>query len=346
MLKLKSAVTAAILFVAVGAFASNFRVADQVYVPAAGHVVGGGQLFISDIFISNLSSDTVSVSVIFSSGPNGGAPQTFNNAITLAPNERQELNDFVGPAPGKLGLSNALGQLIFNGCKQGGDCNVSTCPGGATSGECPDFRNISVESRIYSVAAGSANPQTAPTTGQLFSGIPWYNFVSSDAAGVGLDKVFITGLRNNGQYRTNIGLVNASQFSTTTLVVKLFDGKTNTLLGTAQQTLGPLGQAQPGVGALFSSFTGPTATNAYVTVEQTNNQPTADAAANGCSNGCPAFFAYGSQLDNSTGDATTLEPQYLRSLWDIGSNHGAVACIYNSDCKAGLAVKIHRAVKH
>ena len=74
MLKLKSAVTAAILFVAVGAFASNFRVADQVYVPAAGHVAGGGSLFISDIFISNLTSDTVSVSVLFSSGTNGGAP--------------------------------------------------------------------------------------------------------------------------------------------------------------------------------------------------------------------------------------------------------------------------------
>jgi len=129
--------------------------------------------------------------------------------------------------------------------------------------------------------------------------------------------------------------------------VKLFDGKTNTQIGTTfEQTLGPLGQAQPGVGAMFSQFTGATATNAYVTVEQAGTQPTADAAANGCTNGCPAFFAYGSQLDNATGDATTLEPQYLRSLWDIGSNHGAVACIYNSDCKAGLAVKIHRAVKH
>src|SRR5437762_13855706 len=105
MLKLKSAVTAAILFVAVGAFASNFRVADQVYVPAAGHVAGGGSLFISDIFISNLTSDTVSVSVLFQSGtqdPTVTAPQTFPNAVTLAPNERQEIGDFVGT---KLGLT-------------------------------------------------------------------------------------------------------------------------------------------------------------------------------------------------------------------------------------------------
>src|ERR1043166_8826410 len=104
MLKLKSAVTAGILFIAVGAFASNFRVADQVYVPAAGHIVGGNQLFISDVFISNLTSDTVSVSVLFFSGTNGTAApgSPFNNIITLAPNERQEINDFVGT---KLGLT-------------------------------------------------------------------------------------------------------------------------------------------------------------------------------------------------------------------------------------------------
>lgn len=342
MLKVKSVVTAAILFVAVGAFASNFRVADQVYVPAAGHVVGGSQLFISDVFISNLTSDPVSVSVIFSSGP-GGTQTPFNNVVTLAANERQEILDFVGT---KLGLTANLGQLIFNGCKQGGDCSA-TCAGADAQGNCPDFRNISVESRIYSVASTSTNPATAPSVGQLFSGIPWYNFVSSNAAAVGLDKVFITGLRNNGAFRTNIGLVNASQFSTTTLVVTLFDGKTNTQIGSPfQQTLSPLGQAQPNVAAMFPTFTGATATNAYVTVQQTNNQPTADAGANGCGDGCPAFFAYGSVLDNSTGDATTLESQYLVSLYDIGANHGAIECIYDSNCKAGLTLKIHRAVKH
>ena len=133
--------------------------------------------------------------------------------------------------------------------------------------------------------------------------------------------------------------------------MKLFDGKTNTQIGAPfQQTLGPLGQVQPGVGAMFPAFTGATATNAYVTVEQANNIPTADAGANGCPDGCPAFLAYGSALDNSTGDATTLETQFLRSLWDLGPNgpngHGAIACIYDSNCKTGLTLHIHRAVKH
>ena len=164
--------------------------------------------------------------MIFSAGA-GGTQQSFNNVITLGPNERQEILDIF---PSKLNLASGFGQLIFNGCKQGGNCDVNTCPNGATTGICPDFRDISVESRIYSIPPG-ANQATAPTSGQLFAGIPWYNFVSSDAAAVGLDKVFITGLRNNSAYRGNIGLVNASQYSSTTLVVKLFNGPNGAQIG-------------------------------------------------------------------------------------------------------------------
>jgi hypothetical protein len=166
--------------------------------------------------------------------------------------------------------------------------------------------------------------------------------VSSDAGGVGLDKVFITGLRNNSAYRGNIGLVNASQFSTTTLVVKLFNGPNGAQLGTTyQKTLLPLGQDQQSLTAMFgSAFSGATATNAWVTVEQTNTTATGDAAANGCPTGCPAFFAYGSVLDNQSGDATTLEPQFLQAL-----TTAAINCIYNSTgCKGAL--NLHRAVKH
>jgi hypothetical protein len=336
MVKLKNVVAAAIVFVAAGAMASNFRVADQVYVPAAGHIGGSSGTFISDVFISNLTTDPVSVSVIYGSTA-AGTQANFNNIIQLAAGERREIVDFF---PTVLGLQSGFGQLIFNGCKQGGDCNVSTCPNGS-SGVCPDFRNISVESRIYSIPPGTTLAQNPPTNGQLFSGLPWYSFVSSDASGVGLDKVFITGLRNNAGYRGNVGLVNASQFSTTTLSVKLFNGLTGAQIGsTFQTTLAPLGHTQQNLGVIFPQFTGATATNAFLTVEQGNVVPTNDAAGFGCANGCPAFFAYGSVLDNQSGDATTLEPQYLQAL-----TTSAINCIFNSiGCKG--PINLHRAVKH
>jgi hypothetical protein len=363
MVKVKSVVTAAMMLCAAAAMANNFRVADQVYVPAAAHAAGASGTFISDVFISNLSTDSVAVTVLYGSSP-AGTLTSFGTVasplITLGPNERREIPDFMATpvAQGGLGLSVGFGQLIFNACKAGGNCTVGSCPqGDPTQGTCPDFRPISVETRVFSIppaggctttfSASVCAGSTSPTTGQLFSGLPWYSFASSDASGVGLDKVFITGFRNNTAFRSNIGFVNASQFSATTLRVKLFDGKTNLQIGSdANIALQPFGHTQILISAstLFPSFTGSTATNAYVTVEQpvTGVVPTADAVANGCPTGCPAFFAYGSVLDNLSGDATTLEPQFLKALSDA-----AITCVYSpsfANCKAGQTIK--RSVKH
>ena len=70
-----------------------------------------------------------------------------------------------------------------------------------------------------------------------------------------------------------------------------------------------------------------------------------DAVANGCPDGCPAYLAFGSVLDNQTSDPTTLEAQYKQALNTLQIN-----CIYNPDLancalKAG-AKTLHRAVKH
>jgi len=335
MFKVKQlGVAVAIALFAGAAMASNFRAADQVYVPAAGHASSSSATFVSDVFISNLSDDSVDVSVIFSTGANG-TQTPFSKVLTLAPRERRELPDFVGNT---LHLNGVIGQLVFNACKAGQDCTPNP-----SDGLNANYRNISVESSIYSVAL-NANIATAPTTGQLFSGIPWYNFVSESASGAGLDKLFITGIRNTVQYRTNMGFVNASQFSTTTLTATLFSG-TGAQLAQNSFTLQPLGFLQTTVGSasLFPSFVqAATATGAYVVVQQSGTQPTSDAAGAGCPTGCPAFFAYGSQLDNQTNDPTTLEPQYLQPL-----TNNAITCIYSPDvaaCKSGTT--IHRAVKH
>ncbi|MEO8035012.1 MAG: hypothetical protein ABI837_11325 [Acidobacteriota bacterium] len=340
----KIGVAAAMMLTALSAMASNFRVADQVYVPAAGHLSGASGTFLSDIFISNLSDTPTTVSVIFASGT-GGTTTQFANLFLLAGKERREFVDFVAkPQPNGLGLAgNQFGQLIFNGCKQGGDCTEANQD--PVTGVSLDFRNISVESRIYSIPAGTDLSSNPPTTGQAFPGFPWYSFVSSDQTAQGLDKVFITGVRNTGgagqagTYRGNIGLVNASQYSKTTLVVKLFNGLTGAQIGSDfRQDLQPLGQAQPGLGAMFPSFTGATATNAYVTVEQQNSSPVGTVPVSCATSGCPAFFAYGSVLDNASGDATTLEPQYLKAL-----SQTAIDLIYPPGAGKG---SIRRVVHH
>jgi hypothetical protein len=335
----KLGVAVVVAMSAAAAMASNFRGADQVYVPAAGHLSGATGTFISDVYISNLTDDRVTVSVNFVQGASGGQ-STFNNLFTLAPRERREFVDFVGV---QLNLSSGFGQLIFSGCKENTDCGPATQD---IFGFSPNFRNISVESRIYSIPPGTSLSQNPPTTGQLFSGFPWYSFVSQDQAANGLDKVFITGIRQNGApgtagtSRANIGFANASQFSTTTIVVKLFNGATGAQVGNEfTQTLSPLGHAQANLTAMFPGVSG---TNFFATVEQRNSQPTGDQPDTCKPNGCPAFFAYGSVLDNASGDATTLESQYFKPLSD-----NQIACIYNpSNASCKNVQSIRRAAKH
>jgi hypothetical protein len=343
----KLGVVAALMICALSASASNFRGADQVYIPVAGHLQGSSGTFISDVFLANLTADPVTVSVIYqtfgdnqsqTSGPVG---IEYTDKITLQAFERKEYKDFFVSA---LGLSCApgsspscFGQLILNGCKSGASCGADTQN---ENGVSPNFRSISAESRIYQVANGA--PANAPTTGQLFSGIPWYNFVSQLQSAPGLDKIFITGITHTGTaggvgtFRTNIGLINASQYSKTTLVVKLYQGRLNDTdkKGEASVTLGPLGNVQPGFAQLFpqAAFGG----NYFVTVEQRNSEPTADAPST-CTSGCPAFLAYGSVLDNISGDATTLEPQYLVEL-----NPDALVIIYPGAGKTSIV----RSVRH
>jgi hypothetical protein len=333
----KLGVAAALMLIAVGASASNFRAADQVYLPVAGHLQGSSGTFISDAFIANLTGDEVKVSVIYqpfgnNNPPSGTIGTEFKDVITLAPFERKEYLDFFSSA---LGLASGYGQLIFNGCKSGVSCGPETQD---EDGVSPNFRSISVESRIYQIT----NERPGETSGQLFSGIPWYHFVSQLQSSAGLDKVFITGITHTGNagtagtFRANIGLVNASQYSTTTLVVKLYQGRLNDAdkKGEAQVTLGPLGNTQVGFAQLFSSA--PFGGNYFVTVEQRNPVPTADAPPT-CTSGCPAFLAFGSVLDNVSGDATTLETQYL-----VEMNPEALGILYPGAGKLG----IRRGVRH
>jgi hypothetical protein len=330
---------AMVMMFAVSAVASNFRVADQVYVPAAGKVGN----FATDVFVSNVNAFPVTVSVIYSTGV-GGTQTNFANLFTLQANERKEFVDFVGTAPPNgLGLSGALGALVFNGCKQGADCGVGTQD--PTTGVSLNFADISVESRIYATGAIAGLP--SGTTGQLFSGLPWYNFVSQDQQNNGLDTVFITGIRSTGSgpgtYRTNLGLVNASQFSNTQIVLKLFRGDGTKIGADKIVPLGPLGVLSPtNVTDLFGSVA--TGTNLYVTVSQQNSSATGDAPISCGTSGCAGFYAYGSVLDNTTTDATTLESQYTKSL-----TAAQIGCIYpdptvTQQCK-GVS-KMRRSVKH
>lgn len=304
----------ALLAITSTAFASNFRAADTVFLPSAGKVASGAIEFVTDAYITNHTNDEVNVSVGF--GVSGQDNRTLAGnlvdlATPLAPGERRLVADITGTLfPDK---PNTLGFLVFFACKVDGDC--SDCDANAT-----DCSLISVGSRIYSREPG--NP-AAETKGQLFPGYPWYTFVSQNDAALNLDTVSISGFRNEGTrgvsgFRSNIGLLNASQDYSTVLVVTAHNGD-GTLAGAAEVELPPLGHQQSNIASLVPGFTTNNNTG-YVVV----SQKSATLVDGGCAECAPGFFAFGSVLDNIGDDATTLESVYIPQL-DIGCVYGAKA---------------------
>jgi hypothetical protein len=311
----KLLVAAALTMCATGAYASNFRGADQVYIPTAGRIINtGGNSFVSDVQLANLTGDTVVISVIYqplNDATNPSQPSTigqeFKDVIVLRPFERKEYKDFFLSG---LNQQGGFGLLIFNGCKQGENCGPTGTDDEANS---EHYRAISAESRIYSYR--SPGPQ-AGTVGQLFSGYPWYNFVSMLQAGAQLDEVFITGLRQNASFRSNIGIINASQYSSTTIAATLYRGRVHAddKLAEVLVDLTPLQNIQRSLPALFPGVNFGTGEDLFVVLEQRSATPNPSGVPSTCDNGCPAFVAYGSILDNITNDATTLETQYMKEL--------------------------------
>jgi hypothetical protein len=303
-----------VLAVAVGASASNFRAADLVYLPAAANTPGsGGSFFKTDVWISNVNDVAVDVDVAYGT-TGGGSNVTMLQAanlrrITLAAGERREIRDIVGS-----GLMNVapptLGHMLFFGCRQGGNC--SNC-----DTDDSDCRNITVEGRIYTTASGALCPGNAAncTFGQLFSGLPWYNYVSPTVAPVGLDEVFMVGINQFGTpgptgsgFRSNVGVVNSSDSHNVVVRLRVFaNNNPTTPAGTTTVTLGPLGHVQQNISVLFPGFTG----SGFVVADMQSNTLIDPNQQNPPD---PGFFAYASVLDNVSGDPTTQEAQYSEPL--------------------------------
>jgi ferredoxin len=272
------------------ASANVFRAADIVYLPAVARLPGvAGAFFKTDVTIINTSTSRIVVQVAYveGSGDNSTALNTLITLPTFAPGERRELIDIAQSA---LNRATANGYLIFFSCREGGNC--SNCDSNAA-----DCLKIAVQGRIYNDTPGG-------TFGQSFPGLPWYSYAAFTSTPQGTDSLSINGVRNNADYRTNIGLVNASQFSSTVLRLRVFNNA-GTPVGEMNQTLGPLGRIQFPVTQIAGGFTG----NGYVTVEQVSATPTPAQA-----DAVPGFFAYGSLLDNRTSDPTTLEAQFSAPL--------------------------------
>lgn len=285
-------------------YGQNFRAGDTIYFPA-GHLISS-TTFVSDVYITNCSTDPVIIHVGFAPGNVANPPITWiRNAIHLTSGQTQEYDDFL---PSVLKLPSGMGLVVLSSCKEGADCDKDPS----------QRRLISAETRIYSFTKLGG-----PTVGQDFAGIPWRSTANPDiySDSHGMNAPFIVGIKVSDQYRTNLGLINASEFESCTLTATLFDGTDGGKRDDYKIDLGPLGNVQLNVLQAFPKLAewsrlnrNKPVTNAVIVITQSNVVPVSDAAQFDCADGCPGFIAYASVIDNTTNDATTLEAQYKREL--------------------------------
>jgi hypothetical protein len=307
MMNLKRLLVFAMLLLAstVSVMASSFRAGDLVYLPGMFRGAGGeGSFFVTDVVISNVTNQRVEVSVAFAptgaGQDNSGVTANMVDLPVLLPNERRTIPDIATALnlPG-----NPFGHLLFFACREGGNCN-----------DCDlnpqDCELITVQGRIYNRRADGA------TFGQLFPGIPWYNYVSMNSQDRDLHRVFIPGIRQDAPgsgFRTNIGVLNASAFSSTQLRLTLFSPLGQQIGTPHLLNLAPLAHTQQAVTNFFPGFSG----EGYLVIEQVSAT-----SVPGETDARPGFMAYGSLVDNITSDPTTLEAQYFGEL--------PFVCVYGS----------------
>jgi PKD repeat protein len=245
----------------------------SVTLSVAGHVVGsGGILFVTDVEIENPNTVPVTADLLFFPAGGNSSSQV---SMTLSPLQTLSLPDVVAT---QFGVTNLFGNLRLD-----------------TQGSPPP--RLRLISRTYDQAGNG-------TFGTSISG-----FVGP--AGSQAPR-FVTGLQQNGEYRSALGAVNASGEGENFQV--LVQGPDGSILGTSPPvSLEPNEQWQIGVSTLFPSVSGVGLTAKFQPMPGSN-----------------VPFAYGTLADNLSGDlsyfpsilpATTL---YLPVMSKITGRGGAL----------------------
>jgi len=331
---------AAILLVTAPALAS-FQAADLIYIPAAAQTAGtGAAVWATDLYITNVDQVAIDVAMVYlPSGltSNGGyfVDRTFwlggreedgfgfiNEALAdIPPNGTVVLRDVVGEYwVDQAGLNGLGGMVIFA-------YEADTLEDDGTR----VFRNAIANARIYNDTLlwepdpdGHGFTEEPASFGQSMPGVPWYNVADPAAISDERDLTYmvLTGGEETDRYRYNVGLFNVSDPQTQiTVALEAFqangepyvDDEGNPLI--ALQTVPVLAQLQ--WFRAFSTLWGLDEVESaiikisFVAWQSSSPDPV------------PGFIAYGSMIDNSVNDPTTImgafgEPYDVECVWPGG----------------------------
>ncbi len=231
----------------------------------------------TDLTIWNAGDSPALVDFVFL--PTGGSDNrdALGNVVELGPI----------PARGSLiapdvllngfGLSTALGAMLYFGSRA--DAPAVVAP-------------LIVQARVHDASAGGV--------GTLETGSPYYDQANPGAAAVGADALVLTGLEESDDFRTNVGVWNGSDPSTSVVIEVDFFDPEGLAVGSLQATLPPLGHVQWNRAlASFGSRGGGFSARAHLVSSSSAE-----------SGSRPYFFAYGSVTNNHSNDPSYIEPSF------------------------------------
>jgi hypothetical protein len=229
-------------------------------------------LWVTDLAITNPMPETVTVGVqFFPANQDNLFNPLFPDRITLAPYETVMVEDVL---LNMFGIDEAaMGQLVLIS-------DPMFIPGN------PENAGVLPVTRTYNVGSPEGTfGQTVPSNVLLVN--------------VGWASTFITGVRNDADFRSNLGIASSSPISRVRVFYKIRDAGDNVLAeGSKTISVASMGQwslASLGVGTVD----GPISIELWLDPENMSAAPCEEDIPNG-------FFGYVSKVDNGTGDAEYL----------------------------------------
>jgi hypothetical protein len=307
-----------------GAFAM-FRVASMVVIPTAASTSGlYGSNWHTDLEIMNVDTVDVDVQIVMlkccgvsnvvayeniANSLGGRDSEGFGKVDAqlagIKPGQAVYLNDVVQYGWG----SDVKGSLLVFGY-EAGTLTTTKPPGG-------NPKLIMVNARTYSLGTDASNNPT--TFGTQVPGLPWYDYIDPAQTSKGYDHATFTGLTQNDQFRTAVGLINVSDELTTLTIGLSLNAADGTKLAGEIIPLGPLAMVQydNAIVSLFGQAQADNITGATMTISVISYTT-------GALNPAPALMAYVTRMDNTTNDPVYIEQAYTKELpWD---------CVYNGNC--------------
>jgi len=315
-----------------------FRAADLVVVPIVAATAGlESSNWKSDVEIRNVDEVPIDVEIVLL--PSGGASNAswyVNFANHLGGREEdgfQKIDERLKDIPpgGVVTLEDVVNENwgeFFKGALviwayEAGTFSTTDPPGGMP-------RKIVVTSRTYTLSEQDPEEEGGDpipfTVGQSVPGLPWYYYLDPSQADKGLNRVTFTGIREDADFRTNIGLLNFSDPLTTIeveLILRDADGEVLKDIGTVLNYLSHR-QYDQAVRNLFQL-----STEDYPAVKDATLEVIVKGWLSSAQNAVPGLMVYVSRVDNHTNDPVYLEQSFDMELpWD---------CVFNGNCGAAAA---------